>query len=471
MSVHPSRLANIPQGSLASTPHYSAPPVSASSVEPSQSGTDREADLKERVKNAIHRSHDATEGAGGSNSDRREGSYARRDGQDRDRRDDRRADYRDRERYERDRDGGRGRDYDDRGDNRRSGDYPPRDRGERRASPSYAPYDRREDDRSRGPPPSGPPGAGGWQRQSAPHQDSGFNGGGGYGGRSGGGGPGNFLVQGPSFLADRRKQRDANPLSIWPPSPKGPASNARDKPVKTKHSSKKSSRKRRTTPSDTDSDSSDRRYRRHKEKSSRSSRHKSSSSRQDRSRSRRRSSKKRKTDDSSDSDDSSDEEEAVIKSKDEAGEDRIRLEMGDAFVPPTKVEEDDDDDVVGPVLAQSKDERGNSRDFGGHLRPGEGSAMAAFVSDGQRIPRRGEIGLASTAIEQFEASGYVMSGSRHTRMNAVRMRKENQVISAEEKRGILKMQAEEKAKRESMIVANFREMVSERLEQGASRQR
>jgi len=38
------------------------------------------------------------------------------------------------------------------------------------------------------------------------------------------------------------------------------------------------------------------------------------------------------------------------------------------------------------------------------------------------------------------------------------MRKENQVISAEEKRGILKMQGEEKAKRESMIVSNFREM-------------
>ncbi|KAL7414347.1 ras-induced vulval development antagonist-domain-containing protein, partial [Mrakia frigida] len=96
--------------------------------------------------------------------------------------------------------------------------------------------------------------------------------------------------------------------------------------------------------------------------------------------------------------------------------------------------------------------------FGGHLRPGEGSAMAAFVADGQRIPRRGEIGLRTDQIEKFEATGYVMSGSRHVRMNAVRMRKENQVISAEEKRGILKMQGEEKAKRESMIVSNFREM-------------
>ena len=49
--------------------------------------------------------------------------------------------------------------------------------------------------------------------------------------------------------------------------------------------------------------------------------------------------------------------------------------------------------------------------------------MSQFVESGQRIPRRGEIGLSSEQIENFEASGYVMSGSRHRRMNAVRMRK------------------------------------------------
>lgn len=77
--------------------------------------------------------------------------------------------------------------------------------------------------------------------------------------------------------------------------------------------------------------------------------------------------------------------------------------------------------------------------------------MAAFVEQGERIPRRGEIGMESEQIEKFEEMGYVMSGSRHRRMNAVRVRKENQVISAEEKRGILKMQAEEKAKRENQV--------------------
>lgn len=92
-----------------------------------------------------------------------------------------------------------------------------------------------------------------------------------------------------------------------------------------------------------------------------------------------------------------------------------------------------------------------SNSYGGALLKGEGSAMAAFVAEGERIPRRGEIGMESEEIERFEQIGYVMSGSRHRRMNAVRVRKENQVISAEEKRGILKMQAEEKAKRENQV--------------------
>jgi hypothetical protein len=103
------------------------------------------------------------------------------------------------------------------------------------------------------------------------------------------------------------------------------------------------------------------------------------------------------------------------------------------------------------------------RSYGGALLRGEGSAMAAFLQNDQRIPRRGEIGLTSTEIERYETVGYVMSGSRHRRMNAVRMRKENQVISAEEKRGILKMQKEEREKRESMIIGGFKEILEDKL--------
>jgi hypothetical protein len=91
--------------------------------------------------------------------------------------------------------------------------------------------------------------------------------------------------------------------------------------------------------------------------------------------------------------------------------------------------------------------------------------MAAFLQDGTetRIPRRGEIGLTSDEIAQFETAGYVMSGSRHRRMNAVRMRKENQVISAEEKRGILKLQKEERERREVILREEFSELVHEKL--------
>ncbi len=50
--------------------------------------------------------------------------------------------------------------------------------------------------------------------------------------------------------------------------------------------------------------------------------------------------------------------------------------------------------------------------YGRALLPGEGAAMAAFVAEGKRIPRRGEIGLTSDEIVTFEDAGYVMSGSR-----------------------------------------------------------
>lgn len=118
-------------------------------------------------------------------------------------------------------------------------------------------------------------------------------------------------------------------------------------------------------------------------------------------------------------------------------------------------------DEVGPKLPSTGADGKpiDPRAYGGALLPGEGSAMASFVQDGKRIPRRGEIGLSSDQIEAYEKAGYVMSGSRHHRMNAVRMRKENQVISAEEKRSMLRLQAEEKAKKEREIVSQFKELV------------
>lgn len=91
--------------------------------------------------------------------------------------------------------------------------------------------------------------------------------------------------------------------------------------------------------------------------------------------------------------------------------------------------------------------------------------MAAFLKEGTeaRIPRRGEIGLTPNQIAAYESVGYVMSGSRHQRMNAVRMRKENQVISAEEKRGILKLQKDERERKEAILREEFSELIKDRL--------
>ncbi|KAF7228413.1 NF-kappa-B-activating protein [Nothobranchius furzeri] len=119
-----------------------------------------------------------------------------------------------------------------------------------------------------------------------------------------------------------------------------------------------------------------------------------------------------------------------------------------------------DEQIVGPeapLTHTSQDER--PLDFGHALLPGEGAAMAEYVKAGKRIPRRGEIGLTSDEIADFEKSGYVMSGSRHRRMEAVRLRKENQIYSADEKRALASFNQEERRKRESKILSSFREMV------------
>lgn len=155
-----------------------------------------------------------------------------------------------------------------------------------------------------------------------------------------------------------------------------------------------------------------------------------------------------------------------------------------------KVVEDSVDNLVGPTpLPKVEVAMTGEKDYGKALMPGEGSAMAQYVQSGKRIPRRGEIGLESTQIEAYETVGFVMSGSRsafdfsspparssllppdptpsltyrHRMMNAVRIRKENQVISAEEKRALMAFNYEQRAKRENEVIANFRDIVSQKL--------
>lgn len=120
---------------------------------------------------------------------------------------------------------------------------------------------------------------------------------------------------------------------------------------------------------------------------------------------------------------------------------------------------------IGPALPKAFSL--NSKDFGGALLAGEGDAMAAFVNEGKRIPRRGEIGLLSDQIASFEDEGYVMSGSRHRRMEAVRIRKENQIYSADERRALAMFNYEERQKREAKLMGDFRDMIAQKKTKAA----
>ncbi|XP_057507392.1 uncharacterized protein LOC130790466 [Actinidia eriantha] len=120
--------------------------------------------------------------------------------------------------------------------------------------------------------------------------------------------------------------------------------------------------------------------------------------------------------------------------------------------------------VVGPMPLPRAE---GHISYGGALRPGEGDAIAQYVQQGKRIPRRGEVGLSADEIQKFEGLGYVMSGSRHQRMNAIRIRKENQVYSAEDKRALAMFNYEEKAKREQKVMADLQRLVQRHMGQDA----
>jgi len=123
---------------------------------------------------------------------------------------------------------------------------------------------------------------------------------------------------------------------------------------------------------------------------------------------------------------------------------------------------DSGEEFVGP-RPPTLDKPPDLRSYGGALMPGEGEAIAGYVQAGKRIPRRGEVGLTSVQIEDFEKLGYVMSGSRHKRMNAIRIRKENQVYSAEEKRALSLLNFDEKNMREKRLMNEFRKFVGDKL--------
>ena len=123
-------------------------------------------------------------------------------------------------------------------------------------------------------------------------------------------------------------------------------------------------------------------------------------------------------------------------------------------------ESDNEDVIIGPLPPSASENK--HINFGHALLPGEGAAMAAYVQEGKRIPRRGEIGLTSGEIVSYEDQGYVMSGSRHRRMEAVRLRKENQIYSADEKRALATFDKLERDKKEERIMDQFKSLIGDK---------
>ncbi len=247
---------------------------------------------------------------------------------------------------------------------------------------------------------------------------------------------------------------------------------------------------------DDSSDSEDERRRKSKSKK-KDSKHKkrdreskkSKKSKKEKEKERKKSSKKKskkRRRDSSDDDDSDDESEvdegrgrapseegAAIGQSDSAYEEKLKSLM-DGMTEEERQEarefaeavqghrQGEEEEEVGPMMPpRSAQELVNKKvNYGGALMSGEGAAIAAFVQQNKRIPRRGEVGYSGDEIQNLEAEGFVMSGSRHQRMNAVRLRKENQVYSAEEKRALALYNYEEAQARESEIMGQFKEMVT-----------
>eukprot|EP00041_Stephanoeca_diplocostata_P012002 m.198971 g.198971 ORF g.198971 m.198971 type:complete len:304 (+) comp18769_c0_seq2:168-1079(+) len=271
--------------------------------------------------------------------------------------------------------------------------------------------------------------------------------------------------------AERRAKREKlyqEPMSgIWGDSP-DEAEILDDLAEFLKKGTEKKKSKRAATPADSSSsssgssddsssDSSDSEEERRQKKKRKAKKKSKSKSRSKKSKKSTKKRSKRRRQDSSSSDDS----DSDSSSASEAGQGAMTEQW---VVAPPKMAEDNEVGgvVIGPEAPKQQQQFNSSTtDFGHALLPGEGDAMANYVAEGKRIPRRGEIGLTSEQISAFEDAGYVMSGSRHRRMEAVRLRKENQIYSADERRALAMFHYEEHQKKENKILGDFRELLSQ----------
>ncbi|KAL7601936.1 uncharacterized protein LOC111917643 [Lactuca sativa] len=234
------------------------------------------------------------------------------------------------------------------------------------------------------------------------------------------------------------------------------------KSTKRKSSSRRDSKRKRrsTSRKSKDSDSEESSESNGEEGSSKTKRSRSSSSSKKRSLKGSDNSASDKNSDSEDDDRSKPQVDEPVKTEEAERELILLKEMIESRKKAGLDDDDDEEAEVGPMPLPRAE---GHISYGGALRPGEGDAIAQYVQQGKRIPRRGEVGLSAEEISKFEDLGYVMSGSRHQRMNAIRIRKENQVYSAEDKRALAMFNYEEKAKREQKVMADLQRLVQRHI--------
>jgi hypothetical protein len=126
-----------------------------------------------------------------------------------------------------------------------------------------------------------------------------------------------------------------------------------------------------------------------------------------------------------------------------------------------------EEESIGPQPIKIELDKKEEKRFyaGTSINRDEAQKYAHYVQQGKRIPRRGEVGLSSEEIEKYESLGYVMSGLRHKKMTMARLKKEQQVYTAEEKRALAIYNLEEQLRKERNIINEMKKWKSDKDEE------
>jgi len=84
----------------------------------------------------------------------------------------------------------------------------------------------------------------------------------------------------------------------------------------------------------------------------------------------------------------------------------------------------------------------------------------------ERKIRRGEVGKDMSEVVKLESSGFVMTGSRNSRMNMLREIKEAETVTEDQRREELLEKIKAKSEKEDELIAGFRALLLKKTQQG-----